>query len=54
MEYYVAFKTEIKEALYVLIWNNLQNVLLTEQSKVHNNVSSILYLHKRKGRGKNI
>lgn len=30
------------------------NVLLTEQSRVQNNVSSILYLYKRKGRAKNI
>lgn len=30
------------------------NVLLTEQSRVQNNVSSSLYLYKRKARAKNI
>lgn len=40
---------KIEESFYGLIWNNLQNVLLTEQSNGQNNVLSILYLYKSKG-----
>lgn len=33
MEYFIDIKKEIEEALYVLIWNNLQNVLLINKAR---------------------
>lgn len=42
---------KVEEAFYGLIWNNLQNVLLIEQSKRQNSVLSMLYLYKSKEEG---
>lgn len=41
MEYYTAGKRN-GEALYVLIWKNLQDILLNEKNKVQNNVYILL------------
>lgn len=43
MLYYAAIKKEIEEALYGLIWNNLQNVLLNEQKARYRTMFHIHY-----------